>query len=82
MELNLEEIKKWRHFQTGFNWDAYRNDGEDSIAEKLDWLIEKVEFLEHDLSEIRKNCYVYADIEKIFHRLMNELWKEKEQLGD
>lgn len=48
MELTLEEIKKWRHSQTGFDWDAYRNDGRDSVAEKLDWLIERVEFLENN----------------------------------
>lgn len=77
MELTLEEIKKWRHSNIGFDWDIHRNDGRECIAERLDWLIKRVEFLEHDLLEIRKHCYVYADVEKVFNKMMHELWEEK-----
>ena len=83
--MDLEDIKQWRKefysckealFLTGTG--IHRFVEEERVFKNIDWLIEQVEFLEHDLSELRKNCFVYADVEKVFHKVMHKLWEEKE----
>jgi len=35
-------------------------------------LIDEIRRLRHDNAEIVKNCFTYSDIEKVFHKIMEE----------